>query len=96
MHMGNVETNVKFKPKKVLNLLLKNTINWRTILYHSAPAEARALDCDALKGTFKCVRIKRHKQVSTSGFPRHPLLSNVYVIEITTPRAALNAYQEGD
>ena len=22
-----------------------------------------------------------------SGFPRHPLLSNVYVIEITTPRA---------
>ena len=33
-----------------------------------------------------------------SDFPRHPLLSNVYVIEITTPRAraALNAYQEGD
>ena len=28
----------------------------------------------------------RHKQVSASGFPRHPLLSNVYVIEITTPR----------
>ena len=27
-----------------------------------------------------------HKQVSASGFPRHPLLSNVYVIEITTPR----------
>ena len=29
----------------------------------------------------------RYKQVSASGFPRHPLLSNVYVIEITTPRA---------
>ena len=28
-----------------------------------------------------------HKQVSASGFPRHPLLSNVYVIEITTRRA---------
>ena len=27
----------------------------------------------------------RHKQVSASGFPRHPLLSNVYVTEITTP-----------
>ena len=26
------------------------------------------------------------KQVSASDFPRHPLLSNVYVIEITTPR----------
>ena len=33
-----------------------------------------------------CVTIKRHKQVSASDFPRHPLLSNVYVIEITTPR----------
>ena len=30
-----------------------------------------------------CVTIKRHKQVSASDFPRHPLLSNVYVIEIT-------------
>ena len=33
----------------------------------------------------------RHNQtsqadVSASDFPRHPLLSNVYVIEITTPR----------
>ena len=45
-----------------------------TILYNSAPAEARALDCDALKGTFKYVTIKRHKRVSASGFPRHPLL----------------------
>ena len=34
-----------------------------------------------------CVTIKRHKQVSVSDFSRHPLLSNVYVIEITTPRA---------
>ena len=37
----------------------------------------------------------RHNQTSQTGkrllsasdFPRHPLLSNVYVIEITTPRA---------
>ena len=34
----------------------------------------------------------RHNQTSQaskrySDFPRHPLLSNVYVIEITTPRA---------
>ena len=28
-----------------------------------------------------------HKQVSASGFPRHPLLSYCYVIKIITPRA---------
>ena len=28
----------------------------------------------------------RHKKVSASGFPRHPLLSYFYVIEITTQR----------
>ena len=69
------------------------------MLYHSAPAEARALDCDAHRSRSKCVTIKRHKQVSATDFPRHPLLSNVYVIEITNlrrSRAALNAYQEGD
>ena len=51
----------------------------------------RTLEVRPVKGTFKCVTIKRHKQVSASGFPRHPLLSNVYVIEITTraPRLTL-------
>ena len=34
----------------ILNLLLKNTIYERTILYHSAIAEARAVDCDAQEG----------------------------------------------
>ena len=33
--------------KKLLNLLLKNAIYDRNILYHSAIAAAPALDCDA-------------------------------------------------
>ena len=37
----------------------------------------------------------RYKQVSASGFPRHPLLSYFYVTEITTrARAARNANQK--
>ena len=50
-------------------------------------ADQSYMAVSGVKGTFKCVTIKRHKQVSASGFPRHPLLSNVYVIEITTLRA---------
>ena len=34
--------------------------------------------------TFCASRYVSYKQVSASGFPRHPLLSYVYVIEITT------------
>ena len=60
------------------------------LAYYIVSFRTSALDCDAYRSTFigyKCVTIKRHKQVSASDFPRHPLLSNVYVIEITTPRA---------
>ena len=63
--------NVKFKA--IFFKCISKRHYFPRALYCNVPQ----LDCDAQEG---------RTLVFNSGFPRHPLLSNVYVIEITTPR----------
>ena len=77
--------------RKKIKFISKKTL-FTSALYCNVP-QSQKLDCDAQEAFLYVTRRNiprqsfRHKQVSASGFPRHPLLSYFYyVIEIITPR----------
>ena len=87
MQIVYILTNVKFKPKQIYISKIHYLLAHYIVTFRSLIVTHKKASCASHVTRSNIPRQSlRHKQVSASGFPRHPLLSNVYVIEITTPR----------